>query len=227
MLTSGSIIDQARGRHAGFDISRHPNKVVLQFLSAFTKQLHGRIAKIDDEALRLDATFPLPLANFAAGIPLPMNRNVVEVLAVEPTNGRRFPLNIVPMRARHDRNVSIGACWIEGSTLFLSFPEQNWQNMSAIVVGYIPVPVPLANLNDVLAVPDTAELACVESCAAFMAKRMPIDPKGGTAQYEVFKTDAAEAERAFLEDIINRQTGQTFQTRDVYNPMDAPNNYRL
>lgn len=213
-LTAATIIEQARGRSPVFDPTRHPNKVVLQFLSAKVRELHGRVTKIDPEAVRSDVSAALPLADHAAGIDLGTTRHVVEVVAFD-TRGSEYPVSIIPATHRLDDAITPACCWQIGSRLYLTSPASLWQRMVRVVAAVVGVPGTLTGVADTIALPDAAELALVEACAAFMARRAPADAKLDVRGMIAYATDC---EAAFLEDVANRLTGQVIQTRDVYRP---------
>lgn len=213
-LLAGGIIDQARGRHAAFDATRHPNKVVLQFLSAYVRELHGRVTKLNPEALRTNTDTALPLAVHADGIALGDERMVVEVVAKD-ADDNEFPVDLIPATHRLDRGIRAASAWQIGSTLYLTSPASLWQRMAVIGIASVPIPVTLAALTSAIALPDTAEKALVEQAALFMAKRSDTDTKIDRA---AFAAEAEKSETLFLDDISNRMTAQVFRTRDVYDP---------
>ncbi len=213
-LTAGTIIDQARGRSQTFDLTRHPNKVVLQFLSAKVRELHGKVAKIDPEAIRTEVTADLPLSDHEAGIALGTTRFVAEVVAFD-ANESEFPITLLPATHRLDEATSTASAWQIGDRLYLTSPAALWTNVVRISVALVGVPDSLTSLASVVALSDAAEMALVEACAAFMARRsdvaLKLDVRGIVAY-------AQECEKTYLEDVANRLTGQVFQTRDVYRP---------
>lgn len=218
-LTAASVIDQARGVHRVFDVTRHPNKVVLQFLSRYAKELHGRVAAIDPEVSREITTATLPLADHAAGIALPENRLVVEVYGVDG-NQLEAPIDLIPATHRNDRGVRWASAWQIGSTLFLMSPASGWQRLASIKVGLVATPSSLTSLASEIALPEAAENVLVEQTAAFMARRhaMENDPKAPKLALSEFMQTAKDAEAAYLKDVTNRLSGQVVRTRDVYDP---------
>ncbi len=215
-LTAAGIIDQARGRHAAFDPTRHPNKVVLQYLSAYVRELHGKVAKRDPEALRSNVDQVLPLAVHENGIALADNRLVVEVVA-QDARGYQYPVDLIPAQQRLDRGVRSASAWQIGNVLYLTSPATLWTRMVKVGIALVSVPVPLATLAATIPLPDTAELALVEKCAAYMARRHR-QSKDEPLDVTLALAAAAEAEAEFLADITNRLTAQVFRTRDVYDP---------
>lgn len=218
-LTAGSIIDQARGVHRVFDLTRHPNKVVLQFLSRYAKELHGRIAAVDPDAVREDVVTNLPLADHAAGIALPENRMVVEATGVDARN-TQYPIDVIPATHRNDRGIRWASAWQIGAVLYLMSPATAWSRITSIAVAIVPTPDSVTTLGSALALPDAAENVLVEQTAAFMARRhaMEADPKAPRLDLSVFMGSAKDAEAAYLKDVVNRLSGQLVRTRDVYDP---------
>lgn len=216
-LVASDIIDQARGRSAAFDVSRHPNKVVLQFLSAKVRELQGKVTKIDPESVRSDITTALPLANHAAGIALGEQRMVVEVVALDSA-GTEYPVTLLPATHRLDEATPIAAAWQLGQRLYLTSPASLWTRMVSLAIAVVPTSSTIAALATAIPLPDAAELALVEACAAFMAKRHPVDPKTPAVNVSLLVSEAKEAESHFLIDVANKLTGQVILTRDVYRP---------
>lgn len=218
-LLAGNVIDAARDRHAAFDPKRHPNKMALRFLSSYVKQLHGKITAIDEDAVRVEITAGLPLADFSAGIPLPVNTRFVAAASVtypSPSTFSPVPLTIIASGERNAFNTPAGAAWQVGGALYLAGDATRWKAFNSIAISVVTLPVDLVALQDVLAVPDAAELACVEAVALFFAKRevqeSSGDPKIGLS---AFVATATDAEKSYLNDVMNNVAGRTFYTLDV------------
>lgn len=219
MLTAGGVINAARDRHAAFDRRRTPDGVLLRHLSAYTKQLHGRISSIDPDILRVEQSTAFPLADHEAGITLPDNRFVAAVsIADNSTPANNYPIELIPAITRNDLNAPVLAAWQIGSKIYLRSPASLWTRASSIAISYIAIPVPLTKLSDTLAVPDTAELACIESVALLLARRGHNDPNLPRIVVREFADVFTDAEDQFLKDIANRLGGRRFRTRDIYRP---------
>ncbi|MGH3428480.1 MAG: hypothetical protein ACRDQZ_13085 [Mycobacteriales bacterium] len=221
-ITAATVIDEARDRHAAFDRKRIPDRMARRFLSNYAIQLHGRILAIDPDALRVDVVTALPLADFDAGIALPAGvRYIADVVTTEPdtvANPRTVPVTLLPAAQRNAPNGPLAAVWQVGSTVYLRSPATLWRYMGSITIAYVPLPVELADLNAVLPVPDAAKLACVESVAAFMARRGSTDSSAPEIDLQEFNQEKTEAEGAYLADVANRLTGQVWITQDTYRP---------
>lgn len=217
---AGEVIDEARGRHAAFDRSRHPNKVVLQYLSGYVRELHGKIARIDPDAVRSEQVTALPLLVHDDGITLPENRLVVEAVVADSAS-RTYPLTIIPASHRFDRRTLAQSVWQIGNVLYLSSPSTLWTNYAAIGVALVATPATLTALTGAegtIDLPDTARHALVEAVAAYMARRLPLDPKHPLVDPRQFQAISTAAEESFLADVLNNLSGKTFLTRDVYRP---------
>lgn len=217
---AGEVIDEARGRHSAFDLSRHPNKVVLQYLSGYVRELHGKTAKIDPDVLREEVLTNLPLAVHDDGILLPENRLVVEAVVAD-ANARTAPITIIPASHRFDRRTLSNSAWQVGNRLYLSSPATLWTNYAMVGLALVLTPPKLTTLTGAtgtVELPDSAHLALVEATAAFMARRLPLDAKAPLADARQFQAIATAAEEAYLSDILNNLSGKTFLTRDVYRP---------
>lgn len=218
-LVAGNVIDAARDRHPSFYKEKHPNKMLLRFLSAYAKGLHGKIAAIDEDQLRVDVTATLPLASFDAGIALPANVRSITGAVVsypEPTTFAPVPIDIIQSDERNARNTPAGAAWQVNGKLYLAGNADRWSAFNQIAISLILLPDTLQTLADVLAVPDAAELACIENCALFLARREFNESDGDTKlNLSTYVGAAADAERAFLDDVKNNVAGRTFYTLDV------------
>lgn len=172
-LLAGEVIDAVRDRHAAFHRERAPQGVCLRFLSQYARQLHGKIAEIDEDVLRVETNTVLPLADFAAGIALPANRTVVAVTAQDTAavNPRSFDLDLVPAAMRNDRNTPASAVWQIGNALYLRGAASDWTPYGSIAVSTIPIPVAIEKSSDAIPLPDTSEVALIENLAYMLAKR--------------------------------------------------------
>jgi hypothetical protein len=215
------VIDEARGRHAAFDLTRHPSKVVLQYLSGYVRELQSKVARIDPDVLRTDiAPVALPLAVHANGIPLPENHMVVEAIAFNSAQ-QGFPIDIIPAAHRNDLRVRPASAWQVGNVLFLTSPATLWTRITSIAVATVATATALVTGLETITLPDAARLALVEKCAAFMARRLPVDPKAPLADARMFQSVADTAEESYLADVANNLTGKMFLTRDVYRPSEG------
>jgi hypothetical protein len=219
-LLASAIIDAARDRHPAFDRGQTPDPSALRFLSAYARELHGRVAKVNEGALGLVHEQPLPLADFAAGIALPAHRALLEVEAVmvgdSAENPQRKQLDVVHLTQRNDRQTSIAAAWTLAGVLFLRPPAALWSDASKIRTTYVAVPIPLASLGAALALPDTAEEACTASVARFMAGRGAARDGVPPIDFLRFDRDQQRAEELYLADAANSLAGTVFYTRDVW-----------
>ena len=215
MLTAGEVIEEARDRHPAFDSNRNPQKVVRRALSTYVGVLLGKISEIDEQAITVEQVFPLPLAVFAAGIALPANRSVEDVVAVD-VQGRRFPIEIIRAGNRSDRNSRVASCWLVNGVLFLNGIAASWSAMSQIAVRYAPAAGLLATDAAVLPVGDNARSALVEATAFAMARRGQVKAGEPAIVLSEFASIASKAEEDFLREIGNSLTAQVFRIRDVW-----------
>jgi hypothetical protein len=219
-LLAGDVIDAARDRHAAFDRERAPQGVCLRFLSQSARRLHGKIMEIDEDVLRVEQNTVLPLADFSAGIALPANRTIVGVTVQDRSavNPRSFDIDLVPANLRNDRNTPAAAAWQIGNKLYLRGAASDWTQYGSIAVSTVPIPPLVAKSSDVIDLPDTALEALADAIALQLAKR-GVTPKDGERLPPIvlgaFVASAKSSEDDFLDEIRNRLTGRTFQTRDV------------
>jgi hypothetical protein len=221
-LLAGDVIESARDRHMAFVRELAPQGMCLRILTQYHRELLGKIARIDEDVLRVDTVTAMPLAVFANGIALPANRTVVAVSAV-PTNpnARPFDVTLVPVALRNDRSTPGAAAWQAGDVLYLRGDATNWQNVASIAIATVPVPAPVLTSATALAVPDTAERAMVENVARALALRGPAKEGLPPIDTSAFIATAADAETAFLNEVRNRLTGRAYHTRDLMHNFDG------
>jgi hypothetical protein len=220
-LLAGNVIDAARDRHTAFDRKTHPNKMLLRFLSSYVKQLHGKVLALDEDDVRIETTFDLPMADFSAGITLPANVRYVAEASVTypaPSTDSPVPLDIIQSSERNARNAPANGAWVVNGRLYLAGTAQRWTHFNKLAVSFVLLPPDLVDLDDTLAIPDAAELACVENVALFLARREAQESDGdGKIALSPFVAAATDAERQYLDDVKNNVSGRTFYTLDVYN----------
>lgn len=221
-ISAGSVIDQARSRHAAFNKNQHPNKGALQHLSKYVKRLHGQLAQLDPSLVTVNVDTALPLADHDAGITLPTGTRLVESIVgnYATTNSpprQPYRIRIIDYVQRFAPNAPRGAAWQQGGVLYLRSPASIWQSFESVTITVATVPTDLAELGDTLAVPDSAEETCVEEVAYWLAKRVAQE-KDSNIDLGTFKTCATEAHEAFLNDISNNMGNRMFFTEDVWRP---------
>jgi hypothetical protein len=216
-LLAGDVIEDARDMHPAFDKNRNPQKVVRRALSRYVGYLLGKIDLIDESGLSLEVSTAMPLAVFANGIVLPANRGVREVVAVDAA-GKRYPIDIIPVGQRNDRQTRVASAWIVNGVLYLNGSAATWNGVTSIAVSYTPLAGLVVADTDLLAVPDNARSACAEAVALFMARRGQTDKDGDLPPIVLqdFIDRAKQAEAAFLEEVGDALSSQTFRVRDVW-----------
>ena len=216
-LLAERVIESARDRHSAFDRRRIPDPSALRFLSAYRKELAGKVAAIDETALAVEQTVAMPLAVFDSGITLTANRYVAGVVAKDNSSTPRYiPVDLIPWAHRNDINSPLAAAWEVNGVLFLRGPSTAWRNITQIGIMYVPsLTTDLAALSDSVGLPVESERVLIEQTALFMAKRGHNDPGLPPIPVNDFRRDAEKAENDYLDDVRNRNTGRHFRTRDV------------
>ena len=218
-LLAGDVIDAARDRHVAFDRERCPNGLCLRLLSGYAVELHGKITRLDEDVLRTEFSTPLPLANFAAGIALPANRTIVAVAGQPVGSTDQFDILLVPASNKSDVNTPLAAAYQIGDVLYLRGNAQLWNAVASVAIATVPVPSPFLKSSDAVWLPDTSKRALAENLALALAKRGHNDPTLPAIDLAAFAASAADAEKAYLDDVQNRLTGRAFYTRDVMTPL--------
>ncbi len=216
-LLAERIIESARDRHSAFDRRRVPDPSALRFLSAYRKELAGKVGEIDETALAVEQTEAMPLGDFDSGITLEANRYVAGIMAKDNSATARYlPVDLIPWSHRNDINSPMAAAWEVNGVLYLRGPSATWRNITEIGIMLIPsMETDLEALDDEVGLPVEAERALIENLALFMAKRGHNDPALPAIQLQLFREDAIKAEADYLRDVSNRSTGRHFRTRDV------------
>lgn len=221
-LLAGNVIDAARDRNPAFDKQHHPNKAALRHLSQFVKRVHGQLTQLDPSLVMLNVTTALPLADHSAGIALPAGTRLVESVVGNYATTNSPPrdpyrIRLIDFVQRFAPNAPRGAAWQQGGYLFLRAPSTIWQSFASVTYAISTMPTDLAELADTIALPETAENACIEEIAYHFAKR-EAQERDGKLSLDVFRTCAGEALEAFLSDISNNMGNRMFFTEDVWRP---------
>lgn len=221
-----SIINAARDRHVAFDKQRMPSGPLYRFLAQYVAKLSGKALLIDPEAggVNVEQTVDLNVFDFDAGVVLDAGALVIEVVLNDPATSvpqRSYPIDLIDPALRFAPNGPRAAAWQIGNVLYLRGRYEDWSNYGSVTIRTTAA-LPDEGMNEaraaVLALPDDAELACVEAVALFMAKRGHNDPKLPPIDLGAFAATAADAETAYLDLVRRRITGRSFFTADVYRP---------
>lgn len=220
-LLAGDVIDAARDRHVAFDREWAPQGMMLRFLSQYVRRLHSLIAEIDEDVLRVETNTVLPLADFAAGIALPANRTIVGIVAQETgtNNPRTIDIALVPANLRNDRNTPAAAAFQIGNKVYLRGKASDWTRYGSVAISTVPVIAGVVKSSDVIDLWTDPLEALADAVALAVARR---GPREGAPPITLgsFEKAAASSETAFLDEIRNRLTGRSYQTRDVMHYFD-------
>lgn len=219
-LLAGSVIDQARDRHAAFDRQHHPAKGALRFLSSYVKQLHGKVTRLDSSIITLSLDTALPLAVHEDGITLPAGTRLVQEAVANPATTafvEPVPVAVLDFAQRFAPNAPRLAGWQQAGVFYLRSPNTLWSRCSSVTLTLSVLPLDLSTLEDTLAIPDAAELACVEAVASFFADRESQERETRISP-DRFVAKAADAEAQFLNDVVTNLSGRVFFTQDTYQP---------
>lgn len=218
-LLAGDIIDEARDRHAAFDVRRNPQKAVRRFLASYCVELAGKINRIDETALITEYVQALPLADFTVGITLPANRGIAGVVALDNKSpAQKFPVDLIPWATRGDSNVPLASAWLYAGKLYLQGEAASWRNIVSIAVAYTPDFALITADADVIPLRQDTRMALIENAALFMAGRGHNDTALPPIDMKKFAMTAAEAEGDALKNVANALGAIHFRTRDVWSP---------
>ena len=208
-LVVGNLITAARDSSSTFDTRRHPDRVVLRFLSRYQRDLVDRLLRLDPSQLVTTEDYSLPLAHFDAGIAIPAYHYPfgAEVLSSHP-GAHPVRINLVNW-ADHTRYRH--AVYLLSNVLFLCGKAADWDRFATLRWIYVPEVADLdtssadAMSQTLDALPDSAEPTLVAYLALKMAQRggagpgeTPPDPGALGAEWKL------EESRFF--DVIGRNT---------------------
>lgn len=213
-LTAGTVIETARDVHPAFEERRVPARALLRQLSAYHKELVGKVAHMDESAITATATFPFPSNTFPS-LALPAYdylRGATLRSGTDHSDTRA--LVIIPWAARKDPG-PFPSAWIDGANLVLQGRDLDWGAWDQLEVEYVPNAPDLTALSSTFLVPDTALGTLAAHLARFMARRGHMDPALPPIPLSLLEQQAHDAEEAFLRDIFLRRGAQTIVTREV------------
>ena len=183
-LVASAILTAARDLSAAFDSRRHPDRVLLRFLSRYQRDLVDRLVRLDPSQLVSYQDTALPLADFASGITIPAYHYPMgaEITGGAP-NARPHPIPLVSW-ADHGRHHH--AVYLLDGVLYLTGRAEWWARFVNLRWMYVPEVADLdtssaaAPAQVLTSLPDSAEPTLVAFLAAKMAQRGGADP-GTTA----------------------------------------------
>lgn len=197
-MLASSVIYQARDCDSSFDKQSTPDPVALRFLARYQQGLLAEIARWKRDAVHLSQTIALPLASFAAGQALSAHLSVHGITVnFTDTDRDPVPLRLVEYPLKLERyNEPTG--YIRARTLFLLGDEtEDWSEMSGLTVDLFPAGADAITMTEDLVLPGSAQRACVDAVAGFMAGRAKVrlgfDPN---VTHELYLDEVTERTRA-------------------------------
>jgi hypothetical protein len=208
-LVVGDVLNAARDCSPQFDTRRHPDRVLLRFLSRYQRDLVDRLVRLDPSQLVMTEDYSLPLPSFDAGIAIPAYHYPfgAEVLSAHP-GAHPVPIPLVNW-ADHARNRH--AVYLLSGVLFLCGKVHDWERFVTLRWIYVPEVADLdtssqgAMTQVLTALPDSAEPPLVAFLAMRMAMRGGVDSGQTPADPASLGGDWKFEENRFF-DAIGRNT---------------------
>lgn len=217
-MVAQDLIEAARDYHADFFKNDFPNRVLLRQLAMLEKRIAQQVTALDEEALATSKSFVKAYVDTALatgkGIILPPHFLVLD--AVYRGSDGRKPIIFLTYRQRHESS-HFPAATILGQKLVPvdlrdgGSSTSGWENMTELLVRYVPIPAALESLDQELTLPDLAEEALVKNLALFMAIRGNILP-----ELPGLVEEASEAEQTCIATLAGQDMTTTWTVRKVY-----------
>lgn len=218
-LVVRTVLEHARDFHPAFAPERSPDAVGRRALARYQQAFVRRVIG----AGRAQALVPsshdvaLPLADFAAGDPLPAGLLHVSAVTAIPVGAvdaaDADPVELTPLARRYAPG-RFPAVLLDGDTLRLLGSEQDWTDYATVRLRCILVPDDLPTNDATLAVPDDALDACAGAVASFWAMRLQ-----GLAGLNVNAAEidgrAKVAENGCLDRLLQQAVAEPFRIRAV------------
>jgi len=192
-MTVAEIIRAVRGLDASFDPRRHPDQVVLDFLSRYQRELAAKMLQRERQSISAEITIPMPLDDFEAGEQLldgsgdPLEYDMLHDLTAVLADGTEVRVYVMPVRQRFQQDRWPFA-WIAGGYLHLGGFESWWSPAASLLLTYAPTVAELTAYDDALSLPASAHNVLVLAAGAELVRRDP--------EHSHRKTLPAEADRA-------------------------------
>lgn len=202
-MVTADVIRSARSLHPTFDKNRHPDRMLVETLSRYQRELLARIIRLDDSLAVTFFDTPLPLADFDSGIALPAYKypSSVEVTHVGAAGHQRVAtVDLVPWQ---DHKAYHGAAYIRNGVLYLTGRAQSWAGFSNVRFYYIPEPdaVDLSLEGTLDFLPQAAEPVVVAYLCKVMAGRGGHGPNEVAPNVGQFTKDWRDSESYFFDEI--------------------------
>ena len=170
-ITPEGVIREARDLSPSYEERAHPNGVMLRSLDSYEKEVSQRVAKIYPPLLAEIFVVDLPLASFADGIALELQRDPqppdpdapdpVQPIYVLPgmqlassANETRQEAEIVNLTLRNRPADYCGRVgFLQRNRLYLSGSERSWTGISSIELNIVFDPPPVTSLTQPLQMP--------------------------------------------------------------------------
>ena len=214
-LVAADLIRAGRDQHPTFDDRRHPDPVLLRALSRYQRELLARIIALDPSEAVTHLDTALPLADFHAGIAVPVYKYPFGAEVTESGAEHSTPVDIVPWRSQADH---IFAVYLVNNVLYLCGEDYNWTGYSNLRFLYVPEPAALilAMTTVLTYLPNAAEPALVAFLAFQMAKRGGAGEGQAKPDVSLFAAEWRAAEERLFDETGRRTQAVVSVIREAF-----------
>lgn len=224
-MTPEEIIGQSRELDPSFTQQRHPRRVALNYLSRLQRRLVGEWAKHEEVAAVDTFTVSFPLVDFYAGVELigteeslsqPIEMTAIQrPLSIFTTGDVNDPRDLELIRWGDRNRKRYGrAAYVRENRLFFTGRLEDYVDVDRVELTYTLTPADLADQNEPLVLPQTAEETLVSWLGAFMAKRSK-EAELARPRRE-FIQDAIDAEALWIDELQRREGATISRTKEVW-----------
>lgn len=208
-MDAKTVLNQSRDVDPAFDKQSTPDAVALRFLARYQQHLLSKIAHFKRDALHTAQTIALPLANFAAGTAINAHLSIHGVSVSftdanrdpEPVRLVEYPLKLDPYHHHH-----YPTAYIRARTLFLLGEADDWTDMKTVTIDLFPAGNDAITMTEALLLPGSAQRACVDAVAGFMAARAKVK----------LNFNPLDSEDSYLDEVTERRRAKVGTIREFF-----------
>lgn len=206
-MDAAKVLNQSRDVDPAFDKQSTPDAVALRFLARYQQHLLSKVAHFKRDAVHTAQTVALPLANFAAGTAISAHLSVhgVSVSFVD-TDRDPVPVRLVeyPLKLGHYHHQP--TAYIRARTLFLLGEAADWTDMKTVTIDLFPAGNDAITMTETLLLPGSAQRACVDAVAGFMAGRAKVK----------LNFNPFDSEESYLDEVTERMRAKVGVIQETF-----------
>ena len=222
-MRAGDLIDEARDYSPAFKSKYGGEKAPLRRLSRLEQALATAVVKLDPEALATAgsinaAAIATALADDDGVVAVPAYITIIDIKATATAaiGGGDRPVFRVTRTQQYRNGAPFPSVVLSDRALRLTDLRRvaqdlhGWEDFSAIVYDYVPLPAPLVDLDSELTVPDGLGGALVALLAEWMARRTP----GSGVNLQDLKDERETLIADFIGSVTQQGLGDTWHVLD-------------